>query len=258
MDYGFQGFLETGEPITAVIYLPLSPELDLAINSTADTAGRVIGTAGSDTLTATSGTTTFDGHGAPAGLADFMIGLGGQDTFIFNTGYGVLDIKQDDNVYTNPPTLANVLQFGPGISLPQIKVSATRAGDLILVMGSNGDLVKLDGEVGADPSIKLGVQKVAFADGSSITRQQLNSLAHPDLLFDANFYLARNPDVAASGTDPYLHYLTYGWKEGRNPDALFNTNYYLAQNPDVKAAGADPLLQYVAIGQAEGRTAFAA
>jgi len=74
-----------------------------------------------------------------------------------------------------------------------------------------------------------------------------------DPLFDSSFYLAHNPDVAASGINPYLHYLTYGWHEGRNPDALFDTNYYLTQNPDVKTAGVNPLLHFESNGRQEGR-----
>jgi O-antigen biosynthesis protein len=37
--------------------------------------------------------------------------------------------------------------------------------------------------------------------------------------FDAAFYLERNPDVAASGIDPLLHYLVHGEAEGRRPSA---------------------------------------
>ncbi|WP_428493714.1 Ig-like domain-containing protein [Rhodopila sp.] len=71
--------------------------------------------------------------------------------------------------------------------------------------------------------------------------------------FDAAYYLANNPDVAAAGVDPAEHYATIGWKEGRNPDAFFNTDYYLNQNPDVAAAGIDPLTHYETIGWKEGR-----
>ena len=71
--------------------------------------------------------------------------------------------------------------------------------------------------------------------------------------FDAAYYLANNPDVAAAGVDPAEHYATEGWKEGRNPDAFFNTDYYLNQNPDVAAAGIDPLTHYETTGWKEGR-----
>ena len=71
--------------------------------------------------------------------------------------------------------------------------------------------------------------------------------------FDATYYLAENPDVAAAGVDPLQHYLTIGWKEGRDPDAYFSTKGYLAINPDVAAAGINPLLHYEADGWREGR-----
>ncbi len=83
------------------------------------------------------------------------------------------------------------------------------------------------------------------------------SAANAETMFDAAYYLAHNPDVAASEVDPYQHYLMYGWHEGRNPSAAFDTNEYLAANPDVKAAGVDPLIHYAGFGQAEGRAAFA-
>ena len=54
-----------------------------------------------------------------------------------------------------------------------------------------------------------------------------------DPLFDAAYYLSRNPDVKAAGLDPYLHYIANGYKEGRDPSALFSTSYYLKANPDV-------------------------
>jgi hypothetical protein len=71
--------------------------------------------------------------------------------------------------------------------------------------------------------------------------------------FDPNYYLLTYPDVARAGVDPYQHYLTFGWKEGRNPDAYFSTTGYLNANPDVKAAGVNPLLHYDQSGWREGR-----
>jgi len=71
--------------------------------------------------------------------------------------------------------------------------------------------------------------------------------------FDPGYYLAMNPDVKAAGVDPYEHYITYGWTEGRDPNALFSTNLYLAANPDVEAAGVDPLTHFEAYGWEEGR-----
>lgn len=102
---------------------------------------------------------------------------------------------------------------------------------------------------------EIAGQESSFAQGASLDAVRL-SIAHSaeaQVDFDAAYYLAQNPDVAAAGADPYLHYITYGWKEGRNPSALFNTSYYLQQNPDVAAAGVDPLLHYRISGWHEGR-----
>ncbi|ONG53546.1 hypothetical protein BKE38_11800 [Pseudoroseomonas deserti] len=71
--------------------------------------------------------------------------------------------------------------------------------------------------------------------------------------FDRAFYLAQNPDVAASGMDALAHYQQFGWHEGRDPDAFFDVTYYLNQNPDVAAAGIDPLQHYLQHGWQEGR-----
>lgn len=72
-------------------------------------------------------------------------------------------------------------------------------------------------------------------------------------LFDAHFYLAGNPDVAAAGVDPLRHYAAFGWKEGRDPSPQFSTNGYLAAYPDVAKVGVNPLLHYIRYGRAEGR-----
>lgn len=36
-------------------------------------------------------------------------------------------------------------------------------------------------------------------------------------LFDSEFYRRENPDVAASGVNPFLHFVLYGIREGRQP-----------------------------------------
>lgn len=71
--------------------------------------------------------------------------------------------------------------------------------------------------------------------------------------FDAAFYLARNLDVAESGQDPLEHFLTFGWREGRDPNPRFSVNDYLENNADVAAAGVNPLVHYLRAGKSEGR-----
>ena len=78
-------------------------------------------------------------------------------------------------------------------------------------------------------------------------------LAIASQFFDAGWYLARYPDVAAAGLDPLTHFLRFGVAEGRDPGPLFDSKWYLAKNPDVAAAGMVPLVHYFQVGAAEGR-----
>ena len=63
-------------------------------------------------------------------------------------------------------------------------------------------------------------------------------------LFDSKYYLKENPDVKKAKINPIFHYLTIGWKEGRNPSPFFNTNNYLKIRPDVKNLDVCPLVHY--------------
>jgi hypothetical protein len=54
-----------------------------------------------------------------------------------------------------------------------------------------------------------------------------------DITFNPSWYLKQNPDVAASGQDPYRHYLMYGAAEGRLPKPES-----LSENVDTTASGA--------------------
>jgi len=69
-------------------------------------------------------------------------------------------------------------------------------------------------------------------------------------LFDAAWYLARYPDVAAAGFDPLRHYTGPGWEEQRAPNAYFEPLWYRGHagiGPEV-----DALLDYAERGEAAG------
>jgi GT2 family glycosyltransferase/glycosyltransferase involved in cell wall biosynthesis len=72
-------------------------------------------------------------------------------------------------------------------------------------------------------------------------------------LFDASWYMARYPDVAAANVDPLVHYVKRGGVERRDPGPNFSTAWYLQRYPDVNAARINPLVHYLAHGAAEGR-----
>ena len=68
-------------------------------------------------------------------------------------------------------------------------------------------------------------------------------------LFDAEWYLEQNKDLAEAKADPVRHYLKFGWREGRNPSPDFDTKKYLEERPDVSAAGICPLVHYIKFGR---------
>ena len=49
----------------------------------------------------------------------------------------------------------------------------------------------------------------------------------PTMLFDGHWYRLQNEDVRRSDTNPFVHYLRYGWKEGRNPHRLFSSDWVI-------------------------------
>ncbi|WP_193910855.1 glycoside hydrolase family 99-like domain-containing protein [Cellvibrio polysaccharolyticus] len=70
---------------------------------------------------------------------------------------------------------------------------------------------------------------------------------------DAEFYMSMYPDIQAANADPFVHYTTWGWKEGRLPNSWFDPNFYREQYIDAKETNQDPLAHYIEIGQYEKR-----
>jgi glycosyltransferase involved in cell wall biosynthesis len=62
--------------------------------------------------------------------------------------------------------------------------------------------------------------------------------------FDAEFYLSTYRDVARAGADPYEHYVTLGWQEGREPHPEFDSRYYVKRHMGGHAAE-PPLLHWL-------------
>lgn len=71
-------------------------------------------------------------------------------------------------------------------------------------------------------------------------------------MFDRNWYVAANADVATSGVDPLAHYLEHGWAEGRNPNPQFDGAWYVRKYPDASVSSAGPLVHYLRIGRSKG------
>jgi hypothetical protein len=83
--------------------------------------------------------------------------------------------------------------------------------------------------MGALNRARLGITALEGRDVPSTTN-----------LFDANFYLARNPDVAAAVQRGVFtaeqHFRIHGDAEGRSGNALFDSATYVADNADVRDA----------------------
>nr|WP_067295818.1 hypothetical protein [Marinobacterium profundum] len=94
-----------------------------------------------------------------------------------------------------------------------------------------------------------------FTTGNKTERQQLKLIAKSGL-FDADWYLAQHPDIAAErafAKEPVRHYLKFGGFEGRNPGPDFDSAFYLRLYPDVRESGMNPLVHYLKFGKDEGR-----
>jgi hypothetical protein len=86
-------------------------------------------------------------------------------------------------------------------------------------------------------------------------RQGANEGRAPHPLFDPKFYLTTYPEAAiGGGANALQHYLTEGWKKGYKPNPKFDPSFYLETYPDVAQAGCEPLTHFVTQGLREGRS----
>lgn len=209
------------QPDAFVFYARHSGALGGVASTDPESPQFIVGTEGADTLT-----------GGPAN--DILLPAAGTPVL---TGGGGADVFR----FTATGTTATITDFTPGSDKIELALpSLEGAGELA---------IRQDG---ADTVITAG--------GDTIRLQGMTTLSPTDLrvtatgsLFNAAYYLAHNPDVADAGVDPYTHYMTIGWHEGRNPSSLFDTTWYLAHNPDVAAAGVNPLQHFETFGWREGR-----
>ena len=78
-------------------------------------------------------------------------------------------------------------------------------------------------------------------------------LAIASQFFDAGWYLARYPDVAATGLDPLTHFLRLGIAEGRDPGPFLILNGIWRITLMWLSQRINPLVHYFQSGAAEGR-----
>ena len=74
--------------------------------------------------------------------------------------------------------------------------------------------------------------------------------------FDAAYYRRSYPDMDRPGANELEHFCLHGWREKRNPAEWFSTALYLAHHEDVAASGINPFAHYIKTGEAEQRSIF--
>jgi hypothetical protein len=100
-------------------------------------------------------------------------------------------------------------------------------------------------------AIATARRSVVAAVDDSTKRQNERAIAASE--FDAVYYVGANPDVAELGGDPLDHFLSSGWREGRDPNTNFSVRDYLETYPDIDEAGINPFVHYLSSGRSEGR-----
>jgi Bacterial cadherin-like domain len=158
---------------------------------------------------------------------------------------------------------------------PVRAINRTQTATLILQVKDNGGLDNGGLDTSATQSFTITVDPricpilTVFQSLPKLSKssQRLLDSQPPALrqLFDEEFYLGQNPDVAAavarrSFQSGFEHFLRNGQYEGRDPSGLYNDRYYLSQNPDVAAAVArgnfrSGFQHFLRYGESEGRNA---
>ena len=190
------------------------------------------GTSGNDTLSSIDPGQTYDGKGGN----DYAQGKGAGDTFVFDPGYGQLEINENDYSSTQNNTLA----FGTGIDPTAVQASLNGTA-IVLTDGVSGDQVTLDNMASTSNS---GVQNVTFADGTIWTRPTIaemlvtGSTGNDDLVgiqFGLTYDGKGGDDYAQgkSGGDTFVFDPGYGQLE-------INENDYNLSNTLAFGRGIDP------------------
>lgn len=123
----------------------------------------------------------------------------------------------------------------------------------------------------ADLKKRLGERVEAFnllfaaweATNSDTSRADLEALIgstspFPDVIkamkssFSSIFYSHRYRDVFTSGVDPLVHYLLFGWREGRSPNGTFDPGFYMKFFGQHVPEGNIPFVHYETFGKAMG------
>ncbi|MET3231791.1 UNVERIFIED_ORG: glycosyltransferase involved in cell wall biosynthesis [Burkholderia sp. 1263] len=103
---------------------------------------------------------------------------------------------------------------------------------------------------GADRKTNRATSHTGAQPGLSV--EKAREIIAQSGLFDRDLYLQLYPDLAIL-PDPLDHYVRHGSFEGRRAHRLFDGHWYASAYRDVAQSGLQPLVHYITIGKAEGR-----
>jgi Ca2+-binding RTX toxin-like protein len=160
-----------------------------------DSAQLMTGSAGNDTLQALKGNDVLIG-----GLGnDLLIGGVHDDTYVFYLGDGQDIVRDNSGAVTSPGW--DTLVFGPGITSGGITVAQQASGgDLLISINGTTDSVLLNWDINY-PDYRI--DRVLFADGTSLTHGELLALAIMPTSGDDVFYGSYDdePLLGGAGND---------------------------------------------------------
>ena len=205
-------------------------------------------------ITGTDGNDTL--RGTP--YADILRGGAGDDTIYNSAGNDVLMGGRGTDTLVFTSALADVrVETAGGFTVVTGPEGSDRISGFERIQFADTTVVLDDGNPLVDDLFYLARNPDVRASGMDADAHYEKYGAaegrDPDAFFSTRGYLAANFDVAKAGVDPLAHYDQHGWREGRDPGAAFDNEFYLARNADVRAAGIDPLRHYLEYGQSEGR-----
>ena len=189
----------------------------------------ILGSPTNTSLYGTSGADTFDSKG----YATYEQGNGGADTFLYNAGYGQLEINADAGWAT---TSGAILTLGSGLVAADLTATNNLQGGIQISDGVAGDEATLDNEYTVDGAgaLEWGVKEIVFADGETLTRQQLINMAATGSPTNTRLYGGNGADTIDSkgfaayeqgngGADTFIYNSGYGQVE-INEDGGWVTN----------------------------------
>lgn len=116
-------------------------------------------------------------------------------------------------------------------------------------VGPNGFI---DGLGDVAPSWEVAAQDIPENDDLQL-QAEIDLIAASGL-FDGQYYLDSNPEVAATGANPLQHFCRYGWRDLRKPRPDFDVWWYWVNHLDPSREAINPFVYYALVGRLAGHT----